>query len=534
MRTAISMAVVIAGLSAVSVTSVLAEHHDATQNAALQYWQALVDIPAHPRHTVWEVASSSPLTATLRDAEFLLGEPGVSAVALPCLEDLRRGARMPYCEWALPCQDGPYVRLRHTQRAPTAIGLLLLSSRLNHSKGHVKDAISDLTAAWAFTRHLASDETLVTWGNHLHYVDKRIAPLASCWVPQLEESAARQLQQDLEQLPAPMPFAVVLRKDRQRLLDFLTRFAKQKDIESIRDEMTRLASADEDREAMRNVETAEEALEWIAEASQMLDRAVVIATFPLGRFEPAAARFQSEVSAGNPLARSLFGLFWREPKLLAARFWEAESTTRLAMFEAVIALRISGHDAFTAVRDPFGNGPFESRPTEGGYTLTSSLVIDDEPFVMTFGRNALPKAKEKSQLLVYDAGADSASEIEKALSKARREKKRVLLQWGFNGCAPCYRLHRMFEDNDRLAAILQERYVRLAVDVTNDENDVLAEEHGVEFPGVPQLTVLDIDGSAVVNIRASDELCVHRELDAGLVRKFLEKWAPSEAEPGKQ
>lgn len=531
MRTVISLAVVIVGLSAVPATSVLAEHRDATQNAALQYWRALLHIPSDPRHTMWEVASYSPLTATLRDAEFLLGESGWGSV----LEDLRYGAGMPYCEWALSFQLSPHdVLLHHTQRAPTAIGLLLLSSRLNHSQGHVKVAISDLTAAWRFTRHLASDETLLTWGNHFHYIDKTIAPLASYWVPQLEESAAKQLQQDLEQLPTPMPFAVILRKDRQRFLDFLTRFAKQKDIESIRNELIRIPSGDEDREAMRSVETAEKALEWIAEASKTLNKAVGIATLPIDQFEPAAARFQGDLSAGNPLSRSLFGLFWQEPKLLTARFWEAESTARLAMFKAAIALRIHGHDAFTEVRDPFGDGPFEFQPTEGGYTLTSNLVIDDEPFVMTFGRNALPKVREKSQLLVYDAAADSALQIEKALSKARREKKRVLLQWGFNGCVRCYRLHRMFEENDRLAAILGERYVRLAVDVTNDENDVLAEKYGVELPGVPQLTVLDIDGSAIVNVRASDEFFVYRELDAGLIRKFLEKWALNETEPGKQ
>ena len=340
--------------------------------------------------------------------------------------------------------------------------------------------------------------------------------------------AARKLKNDLDKLPAAAPFNVVLQRDRQRLLEFLTETRDRGGIKSFRTELKQLVSNDEDVEAAQGVATEEQASTWLDQASEMLGTATEIAALPWSEFQTASAGFQRQVSSGNPIARSLFGPFWDEREVVALRWKQEKSIARLAMLDAAIALQLHGQDAFRKARDPFGGGPFEYREVAGGYTLTSRLTVGGKPFAMTFGAEAVPKMNQHSGLLVYDEDADAASDIQRALSAAQREKKRVLLLWGFNGCIPCYLLHRTFEEEESLAAILQSGFVRQPVDVTNDANDALATKYGVGLPGVPHLTILDADGAVLVNAKPSDEFYINGQLNAGLIRDFLKQWAPAD------
>jgi thioredoxin-related protein len=288
-----------------------------------------------------------------------------------------------------------------------------------------------------------------------------------------------------------------------------------------------LASDDDLAAALHKAATKEEFLKWIDEASNTLSEAVKIAAVPLDEFQSAAANFQNELDSANPLCRTLMRKLWTQQSVLAQKYKYAESMTRLAMFNAAIDLRRGGRGSLADARDPYGDGPFKYQPSDDGYTLTSGLIVNGEPFSMTFGKAAAPEVKNRPQLLVYDSDVDSASEIENALVSAGRENKRVLLQWGFNGCIPCYSLHRTMEQHDGVSKVLRDGFIRLTVDVTNDKNEPLLKKYGLKDSGVPHLTILDSDGSVLANVTPSQNFYDNGVLDAQSLEGFMEKWSPN-------
>src|SRR5215216_5325616 len=65
-----------------------------------------------------------------------------------------------------------------------------------------------------------------------------------------------------------------------------------------------------------------------------------------------------------------------------------------------------------------------------------------------------PVAKPaKAEVAIYDESADAQKQIDAALAKAKKENRRVLIQWGGNWCGWCRLLHAKFQSD---AAIRKE------------------------------------------------------------------------------
>jgi hypothetical protein len=79
------------------------------------------------------------------------------------------------------------------------------------------------------------------------------------------------------------------------------------------------------------------------------------------------------------------------PAVVPARHAEARWQTHLAMLKAGIALQQRGKAALEEKqhRDPFGKGPFQYVPVDGGYRLRSKLPdrpdVPHKPASLTFG-----------------------------------------------------------------------------------------------------------------------------------------------------
>jgi thioredoxin-related protein len=100
---------------------------------------------------------------------------------------------------------------------------------------------------------------------------------------------------------------------------------------------------------------------------------------------------------------------------------------------------------------------------------------------------------------IYDEKADAKVQIDAALAAAKRQNRRVLIQWGGNWCSWCVLLHdRMKSDRDLAKTLLYE-YDLVYVDSNN--NKELAAKFGADLKkhGVPFWTVLDSDGKVLVN-----------------------------------
>jgi thioredoxin-related protein len=104
-----------------------------------------------------------------------------------------------------------------------------------------------------------------------------------------------------------------------------------------------------------------------------------------------------------------------------------------------------------------------------------------------------------SRPAIYDEKADGEKQITEALVVAKKEHKRVLLQFGANWCGWCHRLHKLFQTNEKIAAKLKEAYVVVLVDVNKDHNAAINKQYGNPMQhGLPVIVVLDTAGKVLV------------------------------------
>jgi thiol:disulfide interchange protein len=111
-------------------------------------------------------------------------------------------------------------------------------------------------------------------------------------------------------------------------------------------------------------------------------------------------------------------------------------------------------------------------------------------------KEAAPAAKPD----VYDEKADAHAQVDAAIARAKKENRRVLLQWGANWCGWCRLLHECMGKDEALAKELLYEYEVVLVDVGKaDKNADLKQRFGAAVGTIPFLTILDGDGKVVVN-----------------------------------
>jgi thioredoxin-related protein len=112
----------------------------------------------------------------------------------------------------------------------------------------------------------------------------------------------------------------------------------------------------------------------------------------------------------------------------------------------------------------------------------------------------VPKTKkaEEAKKPIYDEKANAKELIDAALVSAKRENRRVLIQWGGNWCSWCILLHDRFKSDKDLAKTLRYEYDVVYID--SRSNSELMKKYGADKnDGVPYLTLLDADGKLLIN-----------------------------------
>lgn len=126
--------------------------------------------------------------------------------------------------------------------------------------------------------------------------------------------------------------------------------------------------------------------------------------------------------------------------------------------------------------------------------LTSFTAVEDPAPAHAPKQDARP---------VYDERADARADLQAALLRAKKENRRVLVQWGANWCHWCVLLHGTMKQDADVAKKLMHEYVVVRVDLGKgtgsgwSKNADLAKELGAEIEGIPFLTVLDTDGKPI-------------------------------------
>jgi len=113
-----------------------------------------------------------------------------------------------------------------------------------------------------------------------------------------------------------------------------------------------------------------------------------------------------------------------------------------------------------------------------------------------------PREPQLKKVEVYNEAADAKAEIAAAVVAAKKDNKRVLIQWGANWCPWCVKLDGTLKSDRSLSKEMQYEYVFVKVDVGRfDRNKELFDGYGAKLKesGIPYLTVLDGDGKVIVN-----------------------------------
>jgi hypothetical protein len=410
----------------------------------------------------------------------------------------------------------------------------VFSARHEYARGNGASAVDELINAWRFARHLGTDGSSVSWGLQFSLQRTEVEPLLAHWLPTLGAQAAKRLQSQLSSLPKVASLSEVLCKEREMYVRWLGRTAARDGIDCARKEILALARGRTDlpdAEALKGLISNTNSLSRsLEEASHRFDEAILLASLSYPKSAAVAAKFNKTVSQDHPITRLL--LLRREPErpTFMLGFLEARNDVELSMLRAAIVLRLNGLDAFQHVKDPFANGPFGAQLTAGGFVLTSQLEIDGRPLSMQFGRSAmgqlrapeLPLRKPEAEEPIFDPTSDAESKVREALVQATAKHLRVLVDFGFNGCGPCRRLHRVLNKTKGLT----DGYVEVLADSTNKRNRALAHRYHTEIDkGVPLLTILDAKGNVLANIVPGEEFTGEDGFNVARIRACLKKWA---------
>ena len=125
---------------------------------------------------------------------------------------------------------------------------------------------------------------------------------------------------------------------------------------------------------------------------------------------------------------------------------------------------------------------------------------------------------------IYSETANPSGDIAAALAQAKREHKRVILDFGGDWCGDCQALDIYFHQapND---ALLGKNFVLVHVWIGHmDANLDVAKRYGVPInKGVPALAVLGADGK-LLYAQATGQFRDMRHMEPGSVTEFLETW----------
>jgi hypothetical protein len=257
----------------------------------------------------------------------------------------------------------------------------LLRARVRFADGESLRAVDDLVAVVRLARHLNVNgdriSMLAGWRLEQRALDVFAANLWSV----TDRGVVREAAAKWAKLPPARPLIEVLAQDRDETVSWLYRH-------SVRDpdDVPDTEHEPVGRFVTLGFYTGRQTLHQAAAAFCLLfakhyDRFVALAVLPIDQVEKAEKELVASLKAINlmllvlrpdeQIVRAITAQL--RPAVVSLRFTEAELQAQRAMLRAALAVAGGGPDRFKEHPDPFGTGPFEVRPVDGGYELKSAL-----------------------------------------------------------------------------------------------------------------------------------------------------------------
>lgn len=146
-----------------------------------------------------------------------------------------------------------------------------------------------------------------------------------------------------------------------------------------------------------------------------------------------------------------------------------------------------------------------------------------EKEMVRLGQLTTEPGQLKGRAPIYDPKADGRSEIRAALVRAHFLHKRVLLQFGANSCAYCYRMYDGLQKHATVAPLFSREYELVMLDASSNFDLLSAYDPGLSDISLPWLVIVDSDGKALVS-QNPEELGRSTNFDPKKIQAFFERW----------
>jgi thiol:disulfide interchange protein len=136
---------------------------------------------------------------------------------------------------------------------------------------------------------------------------------------------------------------------------------------------------------------------------------------------------------------------------------------------------------------------------------------------------ALAQIIDKVNKNLYSETANPTADIAAALAQARREHKRVILDFGGNWCGDCQILDIYYHQSPN-AELLAKNFILVHVNIGHmDKNVDVAKKYNVPITrGVPALAVIDANGKLLYSEREKE----FEHTSPAAITAFLNRWKP--------
>jgi thiol:disulfide interchange protein len=125
----------------------------------------------------------------------------------------------------------------------------------------------------------------------------------------------------------------------------------------------------------------------------------------------------------------------------------------------------------------------------------------------------------------FDPTRDPALDVATAVSMARAQGKRVLVDVGGEWCAWCHVMDRFFAGDAEARAVRERGFVWVKVNVSPQNGNAAFLSRWPKISGYPHLFVLGPDG-ALLHSQDTGELESGQGYDRGKFLAFLRRWSP--------
>jgi hypothetical protein len=298
---------------------------------------------------------------------------------------MHRAAKFEKVAWGIAWEGGPYAILPHISKARELARLAELRARARFEDGEHQKAIEDLLAAMRMGRQVSRDGVIVLIPLLVDYAIEAVCVSTIAeHLPKLDAQVRAELKKGLAALPRSRTLADAMQGEKDVFWPWMIAEIQKPDPKA---RILALVDGvkDEELEAFKKLDENELG-PAVQRMGEYYDRMIAMVKLPLDEMKEKDKELLEELTRNGPKD---YLAYWLMPALSAGRQAEVRHLSRLALFDAGLAVLEEGEQVLKDPKhkDPYGDGPFDYRATDSGFVLTSdSEIAPGKKLSLTFGK----------------------------------------------------------------------------------------------------------------------------------------------------